>query len=118
MSRLPFRLAAGGALLLVAALGVVLWLSQAGAGEQEVEGVLVDVQSRDIVNAERVTLRDAEGALRAFRVSPEVAANPDHPNSASHLRQHLAAADPVIVRFKMTPDGPVAIRILDAGRIP
>jgi len=82
---------------------------------QEIRGVLIDVQSREIVNADAVTLRDEGGVDRTFRVSPEVANNSEHPNSASHLRQHMMLADPVIIRYHNTADGPVAVRILDAG---
>ena len=77
--------------------------------------MLVDVQSREIVNADAITLRDDGGALHSFRVSPDVASDRQHPNTASHLRQHMAVADPVIVRFRTGPNGPVAFQILDAS---
>jgi hypothetical protein len=79
----------------------------------EVRGILMAVEARDLVNAERVTLREQDGTTHVFLVSSEVAENPEHPNSASHLRQHMAAADPVIVRYQDSPAGPVATRILD-----
>jgi hypothetical protein len=84
----------------------------------EVRGVLVDVQSREIVNADAITLRDDGGALHTFRVSPEVASDREHPNTASHLRQHLALADPVIVRYRETAEGRLAVQIVDASRAP
>jgi hypothetical protein len=79
-------------------------------------GILVDVQSREIVNADSATVKDANGDLHTFRISPEVAANPEHANTASHLRQHMLNADPVIVRYRETPEGPLAVRILDAAQ--
>lgn len=84
------------------------------SGEQEIRGILVDVQAQEIVNAEAVTLRNGNGQLHTFRVSPEVASNPEHANTASHLRQHMVSADPVIIRYRETPDGALALRILDA----
>jgi len=101
--------------LALCALGSWLGLACSGPSEQEARGILVDVQSREIVNADAVTLRDETGASRTFRVSPEVASNPEHPNTASHLRQHMAAGDPVIVRFRDSPDGLLAVLILDAA---
>jgi len=80
----------------------------------EVRGLLIDVQSREIVNADAVTLRDATGAEWTLRVSPEVAANREHPNTASHLRQHMTNADPVIVQYRETTEGLLATRIFDA----
>ncbi len=77
--------------------------------------MLVDVQSREIVNADSITVRDDGGVLHTFRVSPEVASNREHPNTASHLRQHMAVADPVIVRYRTTGEEQVAVQILDAG---
>jgi hypothetical protein len=79
--------------------------------------VLVDVESREIQNADSVTLRTDDGATLVFRVSPEVASNPDHRNSASHLRAHMIAGDPVIVRYRTIDDGLLAIQIADAPNI-
>jgi hypothetical protein len=84
----------------------------------EVRGVLVDVQSREIVNADAITLRDGGGTLHTFQVSPEVAADRQHPNTASHLRQHMALADPVIVRYRDTAEGRLAVQIVDASATP
>lgn len=99
------------------AVAVIAWVaitrSQAPSSEGEVRGLLVDVQAQEIVHAEALTVRDAAGALHTFRVSAEVAENSDHPVSASHLRQHMAAGDPVIVRFRMAPEGALAVRVLD-----
>lgn len=80
--------------------------------------MLVDVQSSEIVHAEAITLRDDRGTLHTFRVSPQVAEDREHPNTASHLRQHMAAADPVVVRFLDTDEGRLATQIRDAARAP
>jgi hypothetical protein len=57
-------------------------------------GVLLEVQARSLIEAESVTLRDDRGQLFTFRVDPEVMTNRDAPQTASHLRQHMALADP------------------------
>lgn len=85
---------------------------------REVRGLLLDVESREIVNADTITLRDDAGGVRIYRISAEVATDPDHPNTASHLRQHLLAGDPIVVHYRETIGGPVAIRIFDTSRSP
>ena len=77
--------------------------------------MLVDVASRDIVNADSVTLRQADGLQRQFRLGPEVMTDPNHPNSASHLRLHMITGDPVVIEYRETQDGPLAVRIFDAS---
>ena len=103
--------------VLVVAVGVKEWLDgDIGAigSRRSVRGVLVDVQGASIVFAERVTLRGDDGEVQSFLVDPEVATNRDEPQSASHLRQHMVLGDPVIIRYRLTDDGPVAVRIVDA----
>lgn len=73
------------------------------------------MQSHEIQNADSLTLRDDNGQRLTFRVSPEVARNAEHPNSAAHLRQHMIAADPVVVRYRLTNAGPVALQVLDGS---
>jgi hypothetical protein len=107
----------------VRSASIIAWLLLAGTlacGRQptEVQGVLVDVQSSEIVNADAVSVRAADGTIHTFRVSPEVAADREHPTTASHLRQHMAVADPVVVRYRETPEGRVAFQIVDASRAP
>jgi hypothetical protein len=99
---------------------LVLLASAPACGQrtEEVRGVLVDVQSREIVNADAITVRDEASTLQTFRVSPQVATDREHPNTASHLRQHMAVADPVVVRYRDTSDGKLAVQIVDASRNP
>ena len=106
-------------LLVVVAVGVWAWRSArigAYASDRSVRGILVDVQGVSIVFAESVTLRSDDGAMHQFRVDPEVAMNREEPQSASHLRQHMALGEAVIVRYRETADGPIAVRIADADR--
>ncbi len=76
-------------------------------------GILLEVRGQDLSFADAVTLRADDGAVTSFTVSPEVARDQDHPNTASHLRQHMSAADKVRVRYRDTPSGPLAVQIVD-----
>lgn len=87
-----------------------------GTETREIQGILLDVRSRDLVEAESITLRSEGGSVHVFAVAPEVASDPDHATTASHLRQHMTIADPVIVRYRSTSDGPVAVQIRDVAR--
>jgi hypothetical protein len=101
------------AVVLLPLLGGCRGLGPGADTLNESRGVLVDVQSREIQHAQSVTVREPSGTLRTFQVSAEVANNPDHPNTASHLRQHMLAGDPVIVVYRGSGEGAVAVRILD-----
>ena len=83
---------------------------------QEIHGILLDVQANDLVQAESVTLRTDDGKVRVFRVSPKVSQDPQHPNTASHLRQHMTVADRVVVLYQDEPTGPIAVQIYDEPR--
>jgi hypothetical protein len=84
-----------------------------GSQLQNVSGVLIDVQASSLVNAERITLRDEHGHVLTFQVDPEALSNPDTPQTASLLHQHMALAEPMIVHYRQSPSGPVAVRIVD-----
>lgn len=102
--------------VVVVGLGIWAWRSSrigANTWDYSVRGILVDVQGASIVFAESVTLRSDDGVIQEFRVDPEVARNREEPQSASHLRQHMVLGDPVIVRYRVTVEGPLAVRIAD-----
>ena len=103
--------------LVALAAGVIIplvVLTYARGGQlQTVSGVLIDVQASSLVHAESITLRDEHGQILTFQVDPEALSNPDAPQTASHLRQHMALAEPMIVHYRQSPSGPVAVRIVD-----
>ena len=80
------------------------------------QGVLIDVQSRSLTETVSISLRDANGATHIFRVSPQVAADPQHPTTASHLREHMALGLPVLVEYQDDSAGSLAVRVTD--RVP
>lgn len=71
-------------------------------------------EAASILFAERVTLQGDDAEVRSFLVDPEVATKRDEPQSASHLRQHMVLCDPVIIRHRLTADGPVVVSVVDA----
>ena len=78
-----------------------------------VRGVLMDVQAQSLIMATQVTLRDEAGTVCIFEVDPEVITNREEPQNAAHLRMHMVLAEPMIVRYRVTPDGLIAVRIRD-----
>src|SRR5581483_7034114 len=92
-----------GILCAAAAFGYVEWRSPRSSDER-VSGVIVDVESHQIVYADSLTLRTADGRQFTFVVEPSVATNADHPNTASHLRQHMMFGDPVTVEYRSAQD--------------
>src|SRR6185369_613979 len=92
----------------------ILWSACGPPATHEMQGLLIDVQSHELLHADEVTVRDNSGVVRTFRVSPEVATNAEAPFSASHLRQHMIIAQPVVVEYQETNDGLLAKRIRDA----
>ncbi len=89
--------------------------AQRGAENQEVTGVVIDVQAREIVHADSIRIRDASGREWDFQVSPQVASDPAHPNTASHLRQHMVFGDAVIVHYQGAGNELLAVQILDVS---
>jgi hypothetical protein len=98
----------------LAVLFFVLRAASSPPPPQTVRGVVLDVQASSLLHAERITLRADDGRVWTFRVDPEVATNGEEPQSASHLRQHMAFGEPLLVRFRETESGPLALRIFDA----
>ena len=101
----------------IAALSLLLGACSPGEQVHEARGILLDVQSTDLLQAETIALRAEGGSIQAFRVSPEVTRDPQHPNTASHLRQHMTVADRVVVRYRDGPDGPIAVQVVDEASL-
>lgn len=114
MTRLGRLLLLALTLLAGAAVGAAALSLAAGPAEREARGVLIEVRGSSIMYAESVVLRTDDGRILPFKVHPEVATNPEHPQSASHLRQHMTFGEPMVVRYRET-DGPTAYRIVDGG---
>ena len=102
----------GGSALLAAGR---FYTDLTAANLPSVRGVLLDVRASSRTITDGLTLRDEAGNVWEFDVSPEVLNNDEEPQTASHLRQHMALVDPVIVRYRSTDTGPIAVRVSDAS---
>jgi hypothetical protein len=114
VARTALLIAAALATLVALVIVFVAVCSSIRPPVRTVRGVLMDVRASSLVHAESVTLRDEDGRVWTFRVDPEVVTNPEEPQSASHLRQHMVLGEPMLVRYRETSGGPLALRILDA----
>ncbi|MBI4213513.1 MAG: hypothetical protein HY534_04320 [Chloroflexi bacterium] len=104
-----------GRLLALAATAALVILAACSQPNElrEAQGILLEVQSQNLSFADAVVLRTDDGATIRFAVSPDVALDPVHPNTASHLRQHMTGADKVRIRYRETPSGLQAVQIVD-----
>ena len=82
--------------------------------ERRVTGVLVGVEATSITRTDAFTLRSDDGAERRFVVSAE-ADRAGHAQSPGHLRQHMTYGDRMIVHYRETKDGLLAVQIDDAS---
>ncbi|MEE9285902.1 MAG: hypothetical protein V3V35_09280, partial [Dehalococcoidia bacterium] len=76
-----------------------------------VRGVVIDVQTADVVQWESITVREEDGTettfLRGGSIDPRFW-------RASHLREHMIQGQPVRVEYRARNRGRVAIAIGDA----
>jgi hypothetical protein len=85
------------------------------AGTQTVSGLMIDLNSRSIQQAESFTLRTDDGRELEFSVSSDFNQGVAHPMTPGHLRQHMALADPVRVTYRTEGTRLVATAIEDAN---
>ena len=82
------------------------------AAEGLVSGVVLSVDSAGLTDVRGFTLRTAEGEVLAFRIGTLEPGPGTFP--AGHLREHLASAAPVEVRYRRDGATLFAIRLRDA----
>jgi len=101
---------------LVSVLVVAMAAALSGCGEgasgtqvapQAVRGEIMDVQSRDLLQIETLTVRDAEGRTWVFEARKTLEFTP------SHLREHMVLGEVVEVTFHQEGDVLVADRLAD-----
>ena len=107
------RLPLGLLFVLLAGAGLAFAGWPRPSAELSVRGVILEVQSSDLVYPDWFRLRDSTGREWRFRVDPAAVTDRVHPMNAAHLRQHLALADQVTVFYREGPDGPIAYRMED-----
>ena len=101
-----------GRLVLLAAVLVAAGLTGCDDGGQTTSGIVIDVQQSSPANVTGFTMRTDDGRVMIFRVGPTSTADGTFP--AVHLRDHLATAQRVAVRYVETDEGPFVIRLADA----
>jgi hypothetical protein len=77
-----------------------------------VRGIVVEVQQSSVASVEGFTLRTDAGELLHFVVGDLPTGGGSFP--AIHLRDHLASASPVAVRYVKEHDQLVVLRLADA----
>ncbi len=93
--------------LFAVALALMGCRAQAQSNVERVTGVVIAVTARSIAQAESVTVRTDDGRELTFLLDPAVDVTP------GHLREHMTLAEPVIVIYRTTAEGLLAIRIDD-----
>lgn len=83
-----------------------------GPAPQTAAGFVVDVQSTSLTQIDSFTIRTQEGEALRFRVGAVDLDGGAFP--PSHLREHMATAQPVAVAFTREGDERIATRLVDA----
>ena len=73
----------------------------------EVRGLLVEVESVSLTELDSLVLQDGAGKCWTFRAAGFIGITP------SHLREHMALALPVTVRYRETADGLLVVEVAD-----
>ncbi|MGH2407367.1 MAG: hypothetical protein ACRDF7_04705 [Candidatus Limnocylindrales bacterium] len=97
-----------------ASLAALLALSVCGCGDGAivVRGIVVEVQQPSFTHVTGFTLRTADGRLLTFVIGDIPPGNGSFP--PIHLRDHLASALPIDVRYVVEHDQNIALRLADA----
>jgi hypothetical protein len=102
----------GGCLLILAAAAVyVVGVVGGSAGTLRASGVIVRVESEGIDRVRSFDLRTPDGAIVSFAIGVLENATSFPP---SHLAEHQATAQPVIVTYRVEGGDNVAVRLEDA----
>lgn len=89
------------------ALALAIAGCQPAATSRVARGHIIDVQARDIRQAESVQFRTEGGDVLRLKVAESVKVTP------GHLREHMLQGEPVTVTYEMRSDGPLATAIDD-----
>lgn len=97
-----------------AAILLPLALLIAGCDEEAlvVRGIVVAVQQSSPAEVQGFTLRSDAGALLVFEIGELESGGDSFP--AVHLRDHLASASPIAVRYVVKGERMIVIRMADA----
>jgi len=96
----------------VVALSLVLATAACDDGGAVTTGIVIDVQQSGPAIVTSFTLRADDGRLMIFKVGDTSGGEGSFPSV--HLRDHLASAQRVAVRYVTTDSGLLAVRLADA----
>lgn len=83
-----------------------------GPSRETVAGWVVDIGSTSVTDVESITLRTAEGEEQVYRIGTVELDGDAFP--PSHLREHMALAQPVALSFEEVGSERVVVRLVDA----
>jgi hypothetical protein len=108
------RSSAGWRWLVVVSSICLIALLAAGCddGGSVTTGIVIDIRQSDPATVTGFTLRTDDGQVLVFEVGETSLADGAFPSI--HLRDHMASAQKVAVRYVATDEGLVAIRLADA----
>jgi len=97
-----------------AAILLLLALLLAGCDDDAlvVRGIVVAVQQSSPAQVQGFTLRSYAGALLVFEIGELESVGGSFP--AVHLRDHLVSASPIAVRYVVTGERLIVVRLADA----
>lgn len=81
-------------------------------GALVVRGIVIDVQQSSPAQVQGFTLRSDTGELLVFEIGELESGGGSFP--AVHLRDHLASASPIVVRYVATGERLIVMRMADA----
>ena len=95
-----------------ASVAVVLMAAACGTPVATDAGWVIAIDSSSVTAIESFTLRDQDGLEVQYHVGPLELDGGAFP--ASHLREHMALAQPVAVAYRLDGEARVATRLVDA----
>jgi hypothetical protein len=101
-----------GRVALAAVALVAMAVGACDDGALVVRGIVIDVQQSSVAHVEGFTLRSETGELFHFVVGDLPAGGGSFP--AIHLRDHLASASPIAVRYVVKDAQLIVLRLADA----
>ena len=100
-----------GRLAAAAVIPLVLLLTGCDDGAHVVRGIVIDVRQSSPTQVQGFTLRSDAGVLLTFEIG-ELESGGGFP--AVHLRDHLASASPIAVRYVTQGERLIVVRLADA----
>ena len=95
----------------MALLALAILIAGCGPEPARVAGIVIDVESRSITQIDAFTLRTDAGEVIRFRVGSLEFGRGAFP--ATHLREHMALGEAIVVAYLEEAGQKVAVRLTD-----